>query len=159
MEELGRLLVSSDPTPPNLPSDGFVAQIRRNCCYIVSAVIITDNKVIIIRFFATIQIIYFDMRDFKTLFFFGGKSTDIIRLYCLFTKIMLATTELYTISRRGKSQICMFKICTFYFSKAGGSYCDTNDPLRTIERALQKRTINCLVSLSVYSSSKIQLVT
>ncbi|XP_063683685.1 putative nudix hydrolase 1 [Bolinopsis microptera] len=49
MEDLGRLLVSPLSLSPSLPTDGYVAQLRRNCCYIVSAVILKDNKVLMIQ--------------------------------------------------------------------------------------------------------------
>ena len=45
MEDLRKMVSSPNTLPVELPTDGFIPQLRRNCCYIVSAVIIDQNKV------------------------------------------------------------------------------------------------------------------
>ena len=45
MEDLRKMVSSPNTLPAELPTDGFIPQLRRNCCYIVSAVIINQNKV------------------------------------------------------------------------------------------------------------------
>ncbi|KAL5268709.1 hypothetical protein ACHWQZ_G002527 [Mnemiopsis leidyi] len=49
MEDLKKMVSSPSLLPSCLPTGGFIPQLRRNCCYIVSGVIIAQNKVVLIQ--------------------------------------------------------------------------------------------------------------